>query len=123
MKCRLGFLLTENRQCVSKYDLATMKKYSQNDSVHGIDSLPQDHKAAVLDSLEKGELVVPLKSDKPVPAKKSRVKQATEVDHDASAENAQVPPRKKVKKEDAKAYKRPENVAPRESSPEIYRGD
>ncbi|KAF2438157.1 glucocorticoid receptor-like (DNA-binding domain), partial [Karstenula rhodostoma CBS 690.94] len=61
-------------KCISKYDLSAIEEHAQHDTFNGIDSLPKDYEAVVLESLEKGEVIVPPKLDVPAPANKSRAK-------------------------------------------------
>ena len=86
--CMPCVALTWSRRCISEYDFAGVEQYAHDDMLLGIEELPGDYQDAVMESLEKSELIVPPMLDIPAPAKKTRAKKkakkAKNVDDEAS---------------------------------------
>jgi hypothetical protein len=78
-----------------------MNTYAQHEAIEGIDNLPEEYEAAVLESLEQGEVIVPPKLDVSAPKKKSRAKNKT-VDMDDNINTEKVVSKKKARKEKSK---------------------
>ncbi|KAJ4299355.1 hypothetical protein N0V90_004600 [Kalmusia sp. IMI 367209] len=89
--------------CISKYDLNAVKGFMNEGSLEGLDDLPEDFRAAILESFETGEIVEPPKLDLPATAMKSRAKKRKAADEDyepstggtKETAEAKVPGRKK----------------------------
>ncbi|KAL1610604.1 hypothetical protein SLS60_002274 [Paraconiothyrium brasiliense] len=90
-------------KCVSDYDLSSIKNYTQDEVLGGIDSLPKAYKAAVLESLEKGEVIVPPESDVPALAKKSRAKKKRIPDTEDDTSAGEAVPKKRSRNGKTKA--------------------
>ncbi|KAJ4349507.1 uncharacterized protein N0V89_008123 [Didymosphaeria variabile] len=105
-------------KCVSGYDLSSIENYTQDESLGGIDSLPKDYKAAVMESLEKGEVVVPSESSVPALAKKSRAKKKRTADTDEDTNAEEAAPKKRSRKGKPKA-KAADDTATEEAAAKI----
>lgn len=82
-----GIALILYRRCISQYDFVGVQYSAHEETLEGIEELPEDYEEAVLESLEKGEVIVPPMMEMPEPTKKSRAKNKTsKADENTSAE-------------------------------------
>ncbi|PVI04964.1 zf-PARP-domain-containing protein [Periconia macrospinosa] len=82
-------------RCVSKFDLQGAREYYEQDDLEGIGSLPEEYRTAIIQSLEKNEVIDPPMLE-PAPAKKAKKSRKKAVDTDTDDDEPK--PAKKTRK-------------------------
>jgi hypothetical protein len=94
-----------------------MNEHAQDEAIEGLDSLPKEYEAVVLESLEQGEAIVPPKPDVPTPTKKSRAKKKT-ADQDDDTSNGKLNSKKEARKGKSKQANVDKRFGTREATSE-----